>query len=521
MNLGYDPKWALVKSLIYFEGLEGATTAADEKTNVVTSLFSCTISRLTPEFPAGALYFQDIAASRWAMAPSSSVLAFGNNVFELSLILLDWGASGLRRIFRGNSVSAYINPATFALVFGVNIDGAGWVNATYVIPDPETFIGTRHDVRFGVTSTEQFIELDGAEVVRVAHGKTTSANALQQIRFGQSVSDGDGWIGYIGPFRWTGGDIRPELSGQPMARFPVLGAVDPLREKVVFHSHFEPAPDGVPADTKGKSIQLLGAQIDQTTRKYGVSSLRLLGPARVAAADGGPAPDLIFGTRDFDIECWAGPTANDSSYENCLISIVSIDGASVLELRVARAIAWNQTRLIVNGISYSASGSFSAFSYVSVVRRGRYISVFVGNARWIFADIGDVALAGNGYIYFGKAPSITGQSATSARIDECRITLDATRRDPESLSAPAPTEFFSEYGPRSLSGTVIDPDGNPLVRTVRAYHRVTGRLISETVSALDGTWSLPVADTGQHFVVIHDDVKNALIFDRVQPVLIT
>lgn len=45
-------------------------------------------------------------------------------------------------------------------------------------------------------------------------------------------------------------------------------------------------------------------------------------------------------------------------------------------------------------------------------------------------------------------------------------------------------------GAGSVSGAVTGPDGSPSVRTVRLYERYSGRLIRETSSAADGTYTI-------------------------------
>ena len=510
VTAGFDPKWELVKSLTYFEGLNGATVAADVKTNGLFQCYSCAISRMAPEFPSGALHFQDVSASRYAIANFSNSLAFGNNIFEVSFILADWGASGLRRIFRGDNVSAYINPATFTVFFGVNIDGAGWVNVTYTIPDPAAFIGTRHDARFGVTSADQFIELDGVEVARIAHGKTTSANGNQQIRFGQSVSSGDGWIGYIGPFRWTAGDLRPELAGQPMARFPVLGAVDPHREKVVFHSHFEPTETGIPLDEKGNQVVSQGGALTTDARSYGIGSLNI----KYGSILVGPNGKFALGEQDFALE-FSVP-GNYPGEEWVAFSLPSADNAIALRLRGSSNF---QALFTINGVEEQVNGPpgrYLSGGRYAVCRTGNMLAIFRDNFRIWSRVVAGVTFTSNGYLQIGGSPH-----SNSPRIDEFRLTIGNSRHDANLTAATQAVEPFSDFGARSLSGIVDDWDGSPVSCKVRAYHAATGRLVSEGWSDVDGSFVLPVGGVDEHFWTAHRPGKQGLIIDHVIPVVIT
>lgn len=75
---------------------------------------------------------------------------------------------------------------------------------------------------------------------------------------------------------------------------------------------------------------------------------------------------------------------------------------------------------------------------------------------------------------------------------------------------------------KTLSGTVKE-NGVNVIRNVRAYNRLTGKIIGETTSASDGTFSINTAGyTNQCYVVALDDLTagvdlNAQIFDLVIP----
>lgn len=524
MNLGYDPKWAQVLALSFLEGIDGQTKIHGEKQAGVIDANNCSISRACPAFPAGALYLQNNSITRYAVVPSGATV-FGNFLVEVSFYQTEWSAGEIYEqviLYKVGNWEVSINPVTKTLLFSINkgtTSSADWVSVGYAITDPGAWLNRRHDVRCRFSSTDMSIELDEEIVATFSHGATSIAGPGNDLRVGGSGDPTRNFLGYIGPLRWTGADLRAELTGQPMTRFPVLGAVDPHREKVVFHSHCEPTSTGVIFDTKGAPVQMLGAEIDPLGR-FGVGSLR--STTQFGCVKIGPLPALIPGERDFIFETLVRITVrNNFKYffamfdglgtsESNMVLGLGIGGESTMYLRV-------------NGVtsSHGVTSAYNAWRSVKLIRAESLLALYYNNVLITTRNVGGLSIVSDGYAWLGGAGGVGGNGNPSLLIDEPRFTVGTGRFDPNLTTVPDQIEAFSVFGPRSLSGTVIDADGNPLVRTVRAYHRLTGRLISETISATDGTWSLPVADTGEHFVVVHDDVKNALIYDRVQPVLVT
>lgn len=517
---GFDLKWSLVNSLIFFEGLNGSTVVCDEKTNALIACVNCAISRMSPYFPAGALYFQDTSISRHALSGGTRQLSLGPNVFEIQFALTDWGSSGVRCMFSAENIAAYIDAATHTLYWDIDIDGSGWVSASWVIPEPDEFIGRKHDVRFYLTSTQQFIEVDGVEVARVDHGKTLLGNHFQLIRFGQSGSDGDGWIGYIGSFRWTASDIRPEQLGTPIARHEILAAVDPLREKVVLHLHCEPTSSGLPQDEKGNSIVVTSGTPGITTshRKYGVGGLEINGGLRI-----GPNPAFVLGQNDFLLECWLVAVGGASTSWRWLFQIRDVTGGLALGAISRPAFSDQTGQVILGGATAFLGGSLLINTGRLVfLRRGQYLYIFRGDqiVPSTTIDIGEAtSISGDGFFHLGDALGEYVSNGGGLVIDEMRLTVSAGRSD--GLIYPLPGEKFSNYGPRGLSGFVDDAVGSPVAGSdVAVYHLATGRLVSRDITAADGTFVLPVADSDEHFWVAHKPGKASIIRGPVTPVLI-
>ena len=73
--------------------------------------------------------------------------------------------------------------------------------------------------------------------------------------------------------------------------------------------------------------------------------------------------------------------------------------------------------------------------------------------------------------------------------------------------------FYRIYG-------TIRVGGSPAARRVRLFHRLTGRLLRETVSGTNGAYEFNGLKYQEYFVVADDDPQatfNAAIADRVLP----
>tara|TARA_R110002033_G_scaffold138731_1_gene177716 strand:- start:971 stop:1873 length:903 start_codon:yes stop_codon:yes gene_type:complete len=99
--------------------------------------------------------------------------------------------------------------------------------------------------------------------------------------------------------------------------------------------------------------------------------------------------------------------------------------------------------------------------------------------------------------------------------------IDGTGNFAKSL-LPSTTYQFKSIIPRLLTGTVIGADGNFAALPIRAYDRVTGKLMGNTTSdAITGEYSIETTVYTEHYIVCLDDSVNnlnALIIDRVVPI---
>lgn len=516
MSQGYDQKWGLVVAMSYLEGISGATLVASERGATFT-VNNCSVSTAVSRWGRGSMFFPAESADRSILIGGVTVRVTDQHAIQGSFYSTD--VSGNRFILGiGNRISLLVQNGTLYLV--VRTSSAS--DPSYVVAAPSPVqAGRWYDYTIRTNSTGFSLELDGAVVASALYGGETDGGVFTSSRLGNQgvTSAAASWNGYLGPFRWTIGDQRLEDSGKPAYRFPVLGAVDPHREKVVFHSHCEPTENGVPRDEKGNDIAVIGGAPGITTawKKYGIGGLSINGGLRI-----GPNPAFILGTNDFTLEFDYVYGDNASITFRWIFQFLNPDGSLAFGAGSSQWGSSDAAYVKCELTTLSAEAIFQSPGRVVFSRRGRYLYIYRNGLSTPYAtmDIGEAtSIGGDGYFYLGYGDGGSGSNGRLLVIDEPRLTIGGDRGTGPVY--PVSTEKYSDFGPRSLSGTVIDPDGNPLVRTVRAYHRITGRMVSETTSAADGTWALPVADTGDHFVVVHDDVKNALIFDRVKPVLIT
>lgn len=68
----------------------------------------------------------------------------------------------------------------------------------------------------------------------------------------------------------------------------------------------------------------------------------------------------------------------------------------------------------------------------------------------------------------------------------------------------------------TVSGTVLDAAGSPVVRTLRVYRRDTGVLLDETTSnGATGMYSVTTSYAGEVQVVMLDDLSGTIENDQI------
>jgi len=516
VTLAFDPKWSSVVALLYLESANGETVAFNEKPGTTVYTNSVTFSNVVSRWGRGAAFFPSDAVSRSIqIANISGFRTDLPQVIQGSFCPSD--VLGARIPFSLHD-RMWLTIEAGALVLRVRTTSSP--APIYTLPVPDIEVGQWYDyaIRLGPAGVSLSL---GSEVVAEAnwgaetHGSLTAGAMLGNYAAGANAASS--FRGYLGPFRWTAGDQRIEDIGRLAYRFPVLDAVDPLRERVIFHSHFDGANGQTSAvDTRGKTIVFLGnARLQSLNQKSGPTSLYAFGAgARVSH------PDFDVQADDFCIEFFGARAINSGQreYEFSLLDAGGTDHALSLS-----SVFGGSTTLRVNGVDLApivGGGVNNGSLHYAVCRAGPYLAYFKNGNRLGLFDIGAVSLASNGDFYIGKggtAPGVESYDYT----DEWRVTRGGSRYDPLAPTIVAPIGRYSVFGPRSLSGILDDADGNPVVCKVRAYHSATGRLVSEGVTDIDGSFVLPVADIDEHFWTAHMPGRQALIGDHVLPVVIT
>lgn len=517
MTLAFDPKWGQVVALLYLESVNGEATAYNEKPGTVVYTNSVTFSTAVSRWARGAAFFPADNVSR--NIQFAGIANFRTDIPQIiqgSFYPTDVVGDRLPFSFHDRLILSVDN-GTLAL--RVRTTSAPTPVYTLTAPDIEIDQWYDYAIRLGPLGVSLAL---GDHVVASAtwgdetHAAISPFGMLGNLAAGANASFS--FRGYLGPFRWTIGDQRLEDIGVAAYRFPVLDAVDPLRERVIFHSHFDGANNQTAAvDTRGKSIVFFGnARLQSSNQKSGPTSLYAFGD-RVRVSH----PDFDVQGDDFCFEFFGTRPVNSGQreYEFSLMDAGGIDHALSLS-----SIFGHLATLRLNGADLApiAGGGLTLGSlHYAVCRRGPWLAFFRNGSRLALYDIGSTTIASSGDFYIGKGGSAAPGGESYDYTDEWRVTRGSSRYDPESPTIAAPQGRFSVFGPRSLSGIIDDADGNPVVCKVRVYNSATGRLVSEGTTDIDGSFVLPVADIDEHFWTAHLPGKEALIGDHVLPVVIT
>lgn len=513
---GFDPKWSNVALLCSNRGPHGQSPVIPEKgASAMNMQGGVVLSTACPAFPRGAAYYGNPAISQ-SMYPSAQSFVYIDQAYEIEFYPTGFGETGDRYLFSVASIlRVYFDVA--ASLLRVDFTNAELQRFSGMV-DKAELTGVASKLILRITTGRISCELNGATLFDEAHGLTSFSEASGAIlSIGNRAVTGNNltnFYGWIGQFRRTVGDSRPDESSAVIYDYEILDDLDLHRENVVFHAHCEPTDDGVIEDTCGNQVAMNGSTVS-VGASYAVFGYGAVLPYPSVRL--GPSPGAIFGSADFTIE-WANKYSLSNSDPQYAFSIVTGSLiALALRMNQSTGIAW----LTVNGVDHELNYPYS--TRTSVIRQGSSIAVFSGNNRVALIDVGAVEINGDGYFHIGKAATIGGAQNRYYWVDEVRVTSRVARANPLSSTIVAPTERFNEYGPRALSGIVRNPDGTPRPNTlVRCYHRVSGRLVSQAYSDAGGAFVLPTSDTSphSHFWVAHHPSANALIRDHITPALI-
>ena len=269
-------------------------------------------------------------------------------------------------------------------------------------------------------------------------------------------------------------------------------------------------------DVKGKTATLAGntqistAQYPPLTGK--TSSLYFDGTGDYLTYAN--SSDWEFGSGDFTVKLWCRPA---SAQVDTLIHRGTATGYT------AWSMAWNGTTGkfgvdgSITGASYAwAINSTSTYSVntwhlIEFVRSGTSIYLFVDGAlEGSATGVSGSLMAESGTMKIGTDRDNVYQY--TGYMSEIEIYKGVAQHT--SAYTP-PSDPFPDGG-NEVGGTILDVNGLPVARTVRAYNRATGALVGSGVSnSSSGQYLLTVDGEGEVQVVMLDDALGTLENDQI------
>lgn len=291
---------------------------------------------------------------------------------------------------------------------------------------------------------------------------------------------------------------------------------------VVSSLHFEGANGSTTfTDQRGKTYTKGGAGsaiISTSQHKFGSSSLSLDGSAYLNCSS--QLADFDFGTEAFTIEGFFYFNELDRSYIS-LFGMMDSAGNTAVSVTVPYTGSPPNTVLqLYNGYAggaNTASGviNTNTWYHVAVTRSGNTVRLFVNGMVRATLTVTQAINANYGTqpgLGLGRA---NGMSNTylNGFIDDFRVTKGVARYV-DTFTPPAAT--FPDDGPSTIGGTILDSNGNPVARTVRAYRRDTGALLGQGVSNVaTGTYSIAIDHDQEVQVVLLDDALGTVENDQI------
>lgn len=193
--------------------------------------------------------------------------------------------------------------------------------------------------------------------------------------------------------------------------------------------------------------------------------------------------------------------ANSSGYANWSLSFRSTN-------KVEAYFSRNNPLTLPTVTNSAAVLSLNAWAHVALVKQGTAIKLFIGGAldtSWTVADHPPTGISTVTNIGSDGASAFTGQ------IDDLRVSKYA-----RYTAAFTPPTRAHPLGLGEVSGVIRDNAGSLCARTVRAYRRDTGTLLSSTVSdASTGAYLLAMPTLDEVNIVAYDDVSGSTENDRI------
>lgn len=267
-----------------------------------------------------------------------------------------------------------------------------------------------------------------------------------------------------------------------------------------------------------RAITVYGdAQISTTQSKYGGASAKFDGTGDYLSVAYNSLLSLVG--VDFTIEAWVYLNAL-SSDASTVVDKDGVSGASYPQYQLAVSPAGELTAFLGNGNGVSPTGTSyvgtttvttSAWHHVALVKTGSTCKGFLDGAQeWSSAAA--TMYEGSKALLVGYQAGQPSGAYINGYIDDLRITKGVARY----TAAFTPPARAHPLGLGEVSGVIRDNAGSLCARTVRAYRRDTGALLSSTVSdASTGAYLLAMPTLDEVNIVAYDDVSGSTENDRI------
>ena len=505
-----DQYWDQTVLLLHFDAENGATYFRDERHHIVTPTGNAQISTAQKKFGAASLFLPGATLDYLSVTTDFNFLVADPFTIEFWVYVNTQTSNWSRPLMfgvNGNpaSLSMWMNSANEFGFLGAFTDAVG-VSAGGLTA------GAWHHVALCSTGMVGTIFLNGVNVATSAFTRPSAGVNTCFIGADPDVSGQYGsthFHGYFDDVRITKNVVRYTAEfTPPTAPFPDHRYVgDPHWDKVMLSM---PMTDVALSDLKGHPVSQFGNVARSTNlAKFHGASAYFDGSGDYLTIPASPA--FGFGTADFTVEFWVNASLTSGVNEVCIDARPS-DSATPWRIGLTAAGAvryYDGATVRVGGALVAGTWNHIAWCRASGVNKV-YLNGAVVSTYTATQDFG----ASRGLTIGSNA--LTSAENIIGYLQGLRITKGVARY---TNPFTPPTEPFPTFVPEALSGVVHDAAGNPIQRTARSYRRDTGQLIGTAVSdPITGLFSLPADNTDAHFVIVFDDVKNALIYDHITPV---
>lgn len=266
----------------------------------------------------------------------------------------------------------------------------------------------------------------------------------------------------------------------------------------------------IDSSPRPKAITVSGAEISTSNSKFdGASADFSIGDYLTVPA----SADFGFGTGDFTVEFWMRPALTGDSNQ-VVIDFRAADAA----IPFALGLTTGGTLRYYDGVSVRTGGSFAAnvWTHVAWCRASNVNTLYVaGVAVSTYTATQDFGSSQGLCI---GANVVKSAERFAGKLDEIR-----TKKGEALYTAnfTPPSDPFPQLG--DLSGVVLDANGDPAARLVRAMREDTGQFAGQTTSdaTTGGAYKISVNSDGAHtlnFYPADGEDLPALVLRGVVPV---